>query len=94
MFIFTHLQGIIVEGKAGVAASILRKYLCSCRTVKASKQHNTLWGIPCTVEASRLVETVSLLPGTAAGEGMARKPGRRVIAATAGDPILCVVIFS
>ena len=89
---FLHLQGIIIEGEAWGCVSVLRKYLRSCLTFTASKQNDTLCRRPGAVEASPLAgQTVSLLPRAAAGEGVAGKPGRRVVAATAGDPILRVV---
>ena len=86
---FLHLQGIIIEGEAWGCVSVLRKYLCSCLGFPTSEQNDTLWRSPGAMEASPLAgQTVSLLPGAAAGEGVAGKPGRRVVAATAGDPIL------
>ena len=43
---------------------------------------------------SVLVQTVALLPGARAGEGVASCEGRRVRAATRGQPGLCVVTSS
>ena len=43
---------------------------------------------------SHLVETVSLLPGAHAGEGVARCPGRSVPAATRCQPCLGVGLSS
>ena len=39
-------------------------------------------------------QVVGLDPGAGAGEGVARCPGRRVIAATRGHPCLCVLTSS
>ena len=54
-------------------------------------QYYTLWRIPGAVLPSWLVQTVGLLPGAGAGEGVAGSPGSIVpIAATRGQSCLCV----
>ena len=96
-----HLRGPIVEVEARPGVSALQQYLRCCPGAAASYQYYTLWRIPGAVHPSVLVQTVGLLPGAGAGEGVAccgssgRCLGRRgPFAATHGQPCLCVVCFS
>ena len=71
-----HLPGLIVKTEAWDGISILCQNLRSCPTAAATYQNDTLWGSPGAVPPSALVQTVSLLPGATAGEGVAQKPCR------------------
>ena len=83
-----HLLGKVVKVEARDCVSILSKYLSSCTTEAASYQHSTLWRSPGAMPPSALGQTVALLPGAIAGEGMARCVASIVGTTTAGQPRL------